>query len=62
MNNEDIEYLIDFITQTLNNNDEQDPFDLDEAEYLLVLRRKLKNMLPNQSNNVIGDSDELFSI
>ena len=48
MNNleqEHIEYLISFITDTLNYNDEQDPFDLDEGEYLLEIRRILKNML-----------------
>lgn len=42
MSNEDLIYLIDFITKTLNMNDEKDPFDLEEAEYLLELRRKLK--------------------
>ena len=45
MNNEDYIYLIDFITKTLNMNDEQDPFDLEEAEYLLELKNKLKEMI-----------------
>lgn len=43
LNEEDIEYLRDFIWKTLQENDESDPFDLDEAEYLLQLREKLKN-------------------
>lgn len=42
---DDINYLIEFITKTLNENDEDDPFDLDEAEYLLEVRSRLKDML-----------------
>ena len=42
---EDINYLVDFITKTLNENDEQDPFDLDEAEYLIAVKNRLKEML-----------------
>jgi len=42
---EDIAYLIDFITKTLRYNDEEDPFELDEAEYLLELKGKLRALL-----------------
>lgn len=45
MSKEDITYLIDFITKTLNENDEQDPFDLNEAGYLIGLKNRLKEML-----------------
>ena len=41
MTEEDRLYLADFIWKTLQYNDEQDPFDADEASYLLELRRKL---------------------
>lgn len=41
---EDVNYLIDFLTKTLQENDEADPFELDEAEYILELIRKLKEM------------------
>lgn len=41
---EDINYLADFIGATLANNDETDPFDTNEADYLLELKRKLRNM------------------
>lgn len=42
---EDIEYLIDFLHKTLLENDESDPFDLEEAKYILELKNKLKEML-----------------
>lgn len=45
---EDVEYLADFIFQTLQENDESDPFDEDEANYLLELRRKLKMIKPSK--------------
>lgn len=45
MNKEDIEYLIDFLKKTLQENDESDPYDLQEVEYLLELISKLKGML-----------------
>lgn len=38
---EDCAYLADFITQTLQFNDEADPYEEDEAKYLMELRRKL---------------------
>lgn len=45
LNKEDIEYLVDFLNKTLLENDESDPFDLEEAEYLIELKNKLKEML-----------------
>ena len=42
LNQEDLNYLADFIMKTLQENDENDPFDLEEAEYLLELRKKLR--------------------
>lgn len=45
LTNEDITYLIDFLSKTLQENDEADPFELDEAEYIIELKNKLKEML-----------------
>lgn len=45
LTDDEIAYIIDFIQATLNENIEDDPFPLDEAEVLLNIKRKLKDML-----------------
>lgn len=44
LTDDELDYLIDFIQSTLNENIEDDPFPLDEAETLLNIKRKLKEM------------------
>lgn len=44
LNIDEIAYLIDFIQATLNENIEDDPFPLEEAEMLLNIKRKLREL------------------
>lgn len=57
LNAEDMNYLSDFIWKTLQNDDEDDPFDTEEASYLLELYKKLKNMGAKRPKNEAEDSD-----
>jgi hypothetical protein len=45
LSKEDIIYLMDFITQILREQDEDDPYPDGEGEYLLEIKHKLRNML-----------------
>lgn len=44
LTNDELDYLIDFIQSTLNENIEDDPYPLDEAELLLTIKSKLREM------------------
>lgn len=44
LDNDELDYLIDFIQATLNENLEDDPFPLEEAELLLRIKSKLREM------------------